>query len=47
LDWIWEIGATVFVRWTGRVGCLEEGTLGNKRESLGELSRRYRRGLVV
>ena len=26
---------------------IEEGTLSNKRESLGELSRRYRRALVL
>ncbi len=31
----------------GKGQVIEEGTLSNKRESLGELSRRYRRALVV
>ena len=31
----------------GKADVVEEGTLSNKRESLSELSRRYRRALVV
>jgi hypothetical protein len=47
LDWIWAIGGTGFVRSIKEGHVLEEGTLGNTRECLSELSCRYGGALIV